>query len=134
MRLSKQREKSESALTGIQQAREYALSLGALCILDQRHEIEEFDFVTNKQSTMPTYPSPDELLARYNISRLPRKLIESLKVPFFFSKKIPRYYQEVAVKNIIESYILGRRGIALLSAIPVHLLLLKVTFIPFLLP
>ena len=97
---------------GLQQAKEYAE------ILDLRfaygtngHSIAEFDFVSGKETLRATFPSPEELWRRLQVSvglktedQFQRFLAPSLPVP----NKPPRYYQEIAINRIIRAILSGQ--------------------------
>ena len=109
--------------TGIQQAKRYAKMLNIpFAYSTNGHKIEEYDFITKKQRTIDKFPSPQELWKRYSLWKfnklLPFNKDENpLSYPYkIVRNKIPRYYQIAAVKNIIESFLNGKKRILLTMA------------------
>ena len=109
--------------TGIQQAKRYAKMLNVpFAYSTNGHKIEEYDFITKKQRTIDKFPSPQELWKRYSLWKfnklLPFNKDENpLSYPYkIVRNKIPRYYQIAAVKNIIESFLNGKKRILLTMA------------------
>jgi type I restriction enzyme R subunit len=100
------KEEAKSAISGIQQAKEYAERLDVLFAYSTNgHEIEEFDFSTNIQKSISLFPSREELYKRFikfkhlnNIDSEP--LVLSYNKQTFNSN--PRYYQQVAIRRAIE--------------------------------
>ncbi|RKX56828.1 MAG: type III restriction endonuclease subunit R [Thermodesulfobacteriota bacterium] len=112
------KEESESHLAGIGQAKEYAQILDVkFAYSTNGHKIEEFDFITNTQKTLEQFPSPQELYQRYLEFIFEDKKIKQdpLNFPCYSAPgyKIPRYYQEVAIKKVIEAILKGRKRILL---------------------
>ena len=108
------------AAAGMQQAREYTRILGlqfayatnGLCIL-------EFDAATGQERELPTFPTPDQLLARWRQGKRVSNedVQEHLLEPFFsVPGKIPRYYQEIAVNRCMQAILSGKRRVLLTIA------------------
>jgi len=116
------KDESHSALDGMQQAKSYAQDLDVLFAYSTNgHEIEEFDFSTNTQRTVEKFPSPKELWERYANYRLKdvkvAPAMNPLEIPLVFERgKEPRYYQEVAIKRIIEEILKGKKRVLLTMA------------------
>jgi len=117
------KEEGKSALAGMQQAKDYARDLDVLFVYSTNgHGIEEFDFITNKQRTVPRYPTPDELWERYAGYRLKHIKGKPGKNPLTIDYhhtprgKKPWYYQGVAIKNVIENVLQGKRRILITMA------------------
>jgi len=123
------KDESHSPLAGLQQAKEYAEMLDVQFAYSTNGQgIEEFDFTTNKQATLRQFPSPDELWRRYWISKSPsgyKKAAEArdlfgnpLLYPYYLEPggKIPRYYQDVAIKRVIEAILDHKKRILLTMA------------------
>lgn len=98
--------------TGLQQAKDYAQTLGLYFAYSTNgHGIEEWDFTTNSQQSLERYPSPDELWQRLCSFRSldaarPRN---PLFTPYCEKGgKTPRYYQEVAINRTIEAILQGQ--------------------------
>lgn len=101
---------------GLQQAKEYAEILDLkFAYSTNGHEIEEFDFFTNQQRTIQHYPTPTELWERYqNCKKLTKTTEQLLTIPYFTAEsRIPRYYQEIAIRKAIESISNGDKKLLL---------------------
>jgi len=114
------KEESNSALDGIGQAKTYARMLGVYFAFSTNgHEIEEFDFTTNQQRTINEFPTPEELYRRYLQFKFKSYdvKIDPLNFPYYtIGGKTPRYYQEAAIKSVIEAILNGRKRILLTMA------------------
>jgi len=114
------KEKSKSALTGMEQAKEYARMLGVLFAYSTNgHEIEEFDFTTNTQRTIERFPTPEELYKRYVKFTFKEEVkTDPLEYPYYSisSGKEPRYYQEAAINKAIEAILKGKKRVLLTMA------------------
>src|SRR5437899_7449828 len=89
---------------GLQQAKEYAQILGLkFAYATNGHGIVEHDFTTGLESTLETFPSPDELWQRLKHGEnIPSQIVERLLTPYYhLSGKSPRYYQEIAINSAI---------------------------------
>lgn len=86
------------------------------------HEIEEFDFITHKQSSIPTFPSPQELKERFLKFKSQTKAVskETEKLIFQQYPTIPgfslRYYQEKAIESVLDAVISGKKRVLLMLA------------------
>ena len=108
-------EDHEKPGAGLQQAKDYAQILGlSFAYSTNGHGIEEWDFTTNTQRSLASYPSPDDLWRRLCAfkaidSARPRN---PLLTPYCAEgEKPPRYYQEVAINNTIEAMLQGRNRV-----------------------
>ena len=115
------KEEEKSALDGIQQAKDYAQTLGVLFAYSTNgQEIEEFDFTSNQQRSMERFPSPEELFERYLKHTFGDKptntLIDALTFPYYSADKRPRWYQKVAIRKTIEAILKGKKRILLAMA------------------
>jgi len=117
------KEESKSALEGIEQAKTYAKMLDVYFAYSTNgHEIEEFDFTTNKQRTIYEFPTPEELYKRYLQFKFKSATVtfkeDPLRYPYYVipGGKKPRYYQEAAIKRIIEAILDGKKRILLTMA------------------
>jgi len=130
------KEEAKSALDGMGQAKEYAEILGVLFAYSTNgHEIEEFDYTTNVQKKLERFPTPDELYGRYKRYKLGqkgnKKAIGEIKTrydmpdtrnpllyPYYYVSggKYPWYFQEIAIKKVIEAILEGRKRILLTMA------------------
>jgi len=109
---------------GIAQAKEYAEKLGVhLAFSTNGHAIEEFDFFTNIQKPIDSFPSSEELYKRLQISiqaNIPN-FRDLPKNPLTYTlhydpQKKPRYYQLAAIKSVILAVLGGQKKILLTMA------------------
>ncbi|GBC73267.1 Putative DNA repair helicase RadD [archaeon HR04] len=116
------KDEAHSALDGIQQAKSYAMDLDVLFAYSTNgHGIEEFDFSTNLQRSLDRFPSPDELWQRYTAYKLKGagvRPVNPLEVQYYYlpGGRKPRYFQEVAIKRVIEEILKGKRRLLLTMA------------------
>ncbi|OGY54558.1 MAG: hypothetical protein A2912_00965 [Candidatus Buchananbacteria bacterium RIFCSPLOWO2_01_FULL_40_23b] len=111
------KEEEKSASSGMQQAKEYAERLDILFAYSTNgHEIEEFDFSTNKQRTVTSFPSREGLYERF----IKARGLESVDLTPFtgsYNKQTfnenPRYYQQVAIRRALEAIGKGQSRILL---------------------
>ncbi len=117
------KDESHHRAAGLQQAKRYAQMLNVpFAYSTNGREIEEYDFITKKQTTLDKFPSPEELWERYSIWKFGRVVpLEKENNPLAHPFKIvrgrkPRYYQIAAVKRIIEAFLEGKKRILLTMA------------------
>jgi type I restriction enzyme R subunit len=116
------KDEEHSALDGMQQAKGYARDLDVFFAYSTNgHEIEEFDFITNTQRTVDTFPSPNELWERYQIYRLKdiaKPKINPLETPYYYlpGGKKPWYFQDVAIKRVMEEIMKNKKRLLLTMA------------------
>ena len=116
------KEEAKSAVDGLGQAKAYAKMIGVLFAYSTNgHQIEEFDFTTNTQRTLTEFPTPRELYERYIRYKFRDKeevKVDPLSFPYYIEPrgKRPRYYQEAAIKNVIEAILNGKKRILLTMA------------------
>ncbi|MFH1712978.1 MAG: DEAD/DEAH box helicase family protein, partial [Candidatus Jacksonbacteria bacterium] len=117
------KEESVPASRGMAQAKEYAEKLKLLfCYAANGHEIEEFNFLTKKQTTIQNFPPPEELHQHYISAILKGVIIKDkaekmLVEPYYHTSSFSlRYYQEVAVHNTIEKILSGDKRLLLTLA------------------
>jgi type I restriction enzyme R subunit len=100
---------------GLQQAKDYAQVLGlSFAYSTNGHGIEEWDFTTNTQRCLSTFPAPDELWERLCAFKAldAARLANPLLAPYCAKGgKLPRYYQEVAINQTIEAILKRERRI-----------------------
>ena len=102
---------------GVPQAKEYADMLGIrFTYATNGNEIYEMDRETMKEHFVTSYPSPDALWNR--IYGQPNALRDKLNATPFYSDGMrqPRYYQETAVRRVLEAIAKGERRILLTLA------------------
>ncbi|MDI6810851.1 MAG: DEAD/DEAH box helicase family protein [archaeon] len=133
------KEEGKSALEGVQQAKDYAETLGVLFAYSTNgHQIEEFDYTTNTQRTIDHFPRSEELLGRYlkylhgeasrrvepfmvaeKREQYGKKInVSPLLYPYHHLQggKYPWYFQESAINKVIESILRDKRRILLAMA------------------
>lgn len=103
------------AASGLQQAKDYARILGLFFAYSTNgHSIVEWDFTTNTQCSLNSFPRPEELWQRL----CEAKSLDSTRPgnpllhPYCAKgAKLPRYYQEVAINRTIEAILRERKRI-----------------------
>ena len=105
---------------GLQQAKDYAEMLGLKFAYATNGEgIIEFDYITGKESLLHAFPSPQEPWDRYCRARKidDEQVKKRLLAPYYHTPgKAPRYYQEIAINQSIESILQGRKRTLLTMA------------------
>jgi type I restriction enzyme R subunit len=97
------KEENEDHLKGMRQAKDYCKMYGAMFAYSSNgHKIDEFDFNTNKQKTVGSFPSPEELYHRYLEGRFGKLRNDPISQQYYKGEFQLRYYQEAAIKNILE--------------------------------
>jgi type I restriction enzyme R subunit len=135
------KDESRAPDDGMQQAKSYAEVLNVMFAYSSNgHGIEEFDRITNKQKSLKQLPSPDELWMRYAAFRFLEKSPQStqttqkaadqssayiikeqhdpLLYPYYHEPggMAPWYFQETAIKNVIERILKGDKSVLLTMA------------------
>ena len=99
------------AENGVQQAREYAEMLGLrFAYATNGRRIIEIDYSAGTEREIERYPTPAELWTRLNAATgLPDSAQQPLLEPYnLTSGKIPRYYQDAAIRNVVEAILAGK--------------------------
>ncbi len=102
---------------GVAQAKEYADMLGVrFTYATNGNDIYEMDRETFDERFVTNYPSPEELWKR--IYGQPNDLRDRLNAQPYYSDgvKQPRYYQEIAVRRVLEGIAKGEKRILLTLA------------------
>lgn len=102
------------AENGVQQAREYAELLGLrFAYATNGRRIIEIDYITGTERDVDRYATPEELWARLNgASGLPVAAQAQLLEPYnLTSGKIPRYYQDAAIRSVVEAILSGQKRV-----------------------
>lgn len=130
------KDESHHVAAGMQQAKDYAKILDLrFAYSSNGHGIEEFDFFTNQQISVNRFPTPDELWTRYQqreiitlkqeLPALARKADSVMQKSFasyetllsqpycIIPGKVPRYYQDIAIRKSLEAYVNGRKKMLL---------------------
>lgn len=104
---------------GIQQAKTYAEMLGLKFAYATNGEtIVEFDFITGKETQFHEMPSPSNLWQRMQQrGRLSTQDTALILSPFQLTGgKTPRYYQQIAINEVISAIVKGQKRILLTMA------------------
>jgi type I restriction enzyme R subunit len=111
------KEEKEDHQKGIKQAKDYCKMWNSLFAYSSNgHKIEEFDFTTRKQLTLDVFPTPGELYVRYVVGRFGKLKQDPLSEPFHRDKYGLRYYQDAAIKKILEAFLSGKKRILIAMA------------------
>jgi type I restriction enzyme, R subunit len=101
----------QTAGAGLQQAKDYAELLGLpFAYATNGPEIIEFDYLLGREAIVTSYPSPDDLWARYRFSRgiTDDKRAEQILSPInSVVKKGERYYAQIAINRAVEGIVQG---------------------------
>jgi type I restriction enzyme R subunit len=111
---------------GMQQAMGYAEILGLkFAYATNGHGIEEYDFITGKQTSLSTFPSPEELWQRLRGDQGLAEDTDADDLLFPFNRELrnpdgtvkrPRYYQEIAINRAVQAVIQGKKRILITMA------------------
>lgn len=97
---------------GLQQAKDYATILRLkFAYATNGTDIIEYDFFTGQEKEVDRFPTPDELWFRYQQGQgLTGEIGNARLVPDFHNpKKVPRYYQRIAIDSSIEAILKGQK-------------------------
>ena len=100
------------AADGMQQAKEYALTLGLkFAYATNGTDILEFDFITGIEQPVSKYPTPTELWNRLNKTELIKPEIQETFLKSFFATqgKEIRYYQRIAINTAVKAILEGKK-------------------------
>jgi len=111
---------------GMQQAIEYAEILGLkFAYATNGHGIEEYDFITGRQTSRDTFPSPDDLWQRWRADEGIDSDADAEHLLFPFNRELrnpdgtvkrPRYYQEIAIRRAVQAVLQGNKRILITMA------------------
>jgi type I restriction enzyme R subunit len=111
---------------GMQQAMEYAQILGLrFAYATNGRGIEEYNFITGRQTTLDTFPSPDALWRRLRDDQELTRDADAEDLLFPFNRELrnpdgsvkrPRYYQEIAINRAVQAVIQGQQRILITMA------------------
>lgn len=102
------------AENGVQQAREYAEMLGLrFAYATNGKRIIEIDYTTGEEHDVARYPTPAELWRRlqHEAGLAPEAAERWLQPYNLVSGKEPRYYQDIAIRRVIEAILKGQKRI-----------------------
>jgi type I restriction enzyme R subunit len=110
----------KNAADGMQQAKEYAQTLGAkFAYATNGKSIIEYSFLTGKETEVSMFPPPDELwqLVRQAEGIKDDVVADRILTPGYrVPGKEPRYYQEIAINRVIKAILTGKKRILLTMA------------------
>lgn len=109
----------KSAGDGLQQAKEYAGILGLqFAYATNGKSIIEFDFLTGVEREVTGFPTPAELWSRLSASTdLSEAQAQHLLTPFYnLPGRTPRYYQEIAIRRVVQAIAQGKKRILVTMA------------------
>jgi len=111
---------------GMQQAMEYAEILGLkFAYATNGHGIEEYDFITGRQTSLDAFPSPEHLWQRWRSDQGLTRDTETDSLLFPFNRELrnpdgtvkrPRYYQEIAIRRAVQAVTQGQKRILITMA------------------
>jgi type I restriction enzyme R subunit len=110
---------SRPAGDGMQQAKDYAEILGyKFAFATNGTEILEFDYFTGLERLLPSFPTPEELWARYRQGEgLNDTAAQGFLTPSYqLTDKGRRYYHQIAVNRTIQAILQGKRRVLLTMA------------------
>jgi type I restriction enzyme R subunit len=132
---------TEPAETGLEQAKRYAQELGLMfAYATNGRQISEYDFSAHASHSLPNFPSPQELWARWSRTVQGATAAEDLKAaeappnyglpasasrddpllhpycPMSLCGKSPFYFQEVAIREVIGRLWRGQRRVLMAMA------------------
>lgn len=113
------KKKYKSAADGLQQAKDYAQTLGLkFAYSTNGSEIIEFDFITGLETQISKFPTPQELWNRLNQAEpIKPEVQETFLKPFFATAgKEVRYYQRIAINSAVKAILEGKKRVLLTLA------------------
>ena len=111
-----------SVSAGLQQAKSYAEKLCVPFAYSSNGQgFEEYDYLTGLETFIPVdkFPSREELIRRYESERGMTEAEKKIFAERFFTSldiPSPRFYQRIAVDNVLDAIVLGRKRILLVMA------------------
>jgi type I restriction enzyme, R subunit len=110
----------KTAADAVQQARVYAEMLGLkFAYATNGGDIIEIDYFTGRENRVTAYPSPSELLRRYQTATSidDSARLGQLLTPYnLVGGKEPRYYQQTAINRTVEAILGGKKRLLLTMA------------------
>lgn len=108
------KEEGLPAENGVQQAREYAEMLGLrFAYATNGPRIVEIDYTTGTEREIDRYPTPEELWTRLgHATGFSEEARNTWLEPYnLTSGKVPRYYQDAAIRNVVEAILTGKQRV-----------------------
>src|SRR5579872_488308 len=110
----------KTALDAMQQAKQYAEMLGLkFAYSSNGRSILEFDYFTGLETSRNTFPTPEELWARYHTGAgitEQRSAAQLLTPGNYIVNMGERYYQQIAVNRAFENILQGKRRLLITMA------------------
>ena len=111
------KDEDKDHLLGMKQAKDYCKMTDTMfAYTTNGHKIEEFDFTTNKQRTIEGFPKPEELYQRLVEGRFGKLEHDPFTQLYHKGRFEPRYYQDAAIRKIIEAFLSGQKNILITMA------------------
>jgi type I restriction enzyme R subunit len=107
------------ATDGLQQAKDYADLLGLkFAYATNGKDIVEFDYLTGRESEVPTFPTPAELWSRLTSQEhlSPETGSKLLTPTYDLGGSRLRYYQEIAINRSVQAILQGQKRVLLTMA------------------
>jgi type I restriction enzyme R subunit len=111
---------------GMQQAMDYAEILGLKFAYSTNGlDIEEYDLLTGRQTSLDAFPSPEELWQRWRGEQNVTHAADAEALLFPFNRELrnpdgtvkrPRYYQEIAINRAVQAVIQDKKRILITMA------------------
>lgn len=102
------------AENGVQQAREYAEMLGLrFAYATNGKRIIEIDYTEGTERDIDRYPTPEELWQRLDgeVKLAPAQAEQWLEPYNLEAGKIPRYYQDIAIRRVVQAILQGQKRV-----------------------
>jgi type I restriction enzyme R subunit len=109
----------KTSSAGLGQAKDYAHTLGLkFAYSTNGHGIVEFDFTSGFERELATFPTPDELWSRLRAadSITDDQAERLLHAYHLLPGKKPRYYQDIAIHQVVQSIVQGKRRVLVTMA------------------
>jgi type I restriction enzyme R subunit len=109
---------AKPAANGVQQAKEYAALLDLkFAYATNGTDIIEFDAFTQQEREVAAFPTPEELMQRFQTGMgFSASVRDALLVPDFYrADKVPRYYQRIAIDSALRSILAKQQKRCLLT-------------------
>lgn len=116
------KDNNHSVSFGLQQAMDYATMLDLKFAYSSNGDgFREYDFITGQERDLglDEFPTPEELIARYNSETNTTPQQEQIRKQAYYSSQTtypPRYYQRIAINRTIEAIANGQQRLLLVMA------------------
>lgn len=116
------KDNNHSVSFGLQQAMDYAIMLDLKFAYSSNGDgFREHDFITGQERDLglDEFPTPEELIARYNNETNTTPQQEQIRKQAYYSSQTtypPRYYQRIAINRTVEAIANGQQRLLLVMA------------------